>query len=146
MIDDKKTFYAFIRGPSDSPFEGGYFKVFVHLKEDYPFSPPYMKFMTKLYHTNIRSQVERNSVSLVVDTSYLNVHLEGQMAGGHQSHDRPAVRGSAADCGRSRGSPSDVHLWNMTRRTIQWQSYIRRIGMSTTRRRRSGQRSMQQRQ
>ena len=146
MFDDKKTFYAFIRGPSDSPFEGGYFKVFVHLKEDYPFSPPYMKFMTKIYHPNISSQVERNSVSLAVDRSYLFGHSEGQMDGCHEYHHGPAVRGSAADCGRSRGSPSDAHLWNMTRRTIQWQSYIRRIGMSTTRRRRSGQRSMQQRQ
>lgn len=57
VFPDNRTFYAFLKGPSDSPFENGYYKLFVHLKNDYPFSAPYMKFMTKVYHPNISSQV-----------------------------------------------------------------------------------------
>jgi ubiquitin-conjugating enzyme E2 D/E len=42
-----------IIGPSDSPFENGIFKVQIRFPEDYPFSPPKIKFMTPLYHPNV---------------------------------------------------------------------------------------------
>ena len=45
-----------IRGPSDSPYEGGTFGVDIVVPRDYPFTPPAMKFTTKLWHPNVSSQ------------------------------------------------------------------------------------------
>lgn len=53
-IDDTlKIWEVVIPGPKDSPFEGGKFKVKISFPEDYPNSPPYCKFLTKVFHPNI---------------------------------------------------------------------------------------------
>jgi ubiquitin-conjugating enzyme (huntingtin interacting protein 2) len=43
-------------GPPDTPYEGGTFVVDVQIPNDYPFKPPVMKFVTKLWHPNVSSQ------------------------------------------------------------------------------------------
>ncbi|KAF8498534.1 ubiquitin-conjugating enzyme/RWD-like protein [Russula emetica] len=43
------------QGLQDSPYEGGNFEVDIVLPDDYPFSSPKMKFITKVYHPNISS-------------------------------------------------------------------------------------------
>jgi len=45
-----------ITGPPDTPYEGGIFKVTIHIPEQYPFQPPECKFATKIWHPNISSQ------------------------------------------------------------------------------------------
>ena len=45
-----------IRGPHDSPYEGGTFGVDIVVPRDYPFAPPAMKFTTRLWHPNVSSQ------------------------------------------------------------------------------------------
>ncbi len=42
-----------LNGPKDTPFEGGVFKISIKMPSDYPFKPPKMYFLTKVYHPNI---------------------------------------------------------------------------------------------
>ncbi|WWC62458.1 uncharacterized protein I303_105054 [Kwoniella dejecticola CBS 10117] len=46
---------AVLPGPAGSPYEGGLFEVEITIPEDYPFSPPKLHFITKVYHCNIAS-------------------------------------------------------------------------------------------
>ncbi|CAA6660005.1 unnamed protein product [Spirodela intermedia] len=45
-----------ISGPITTPYEGGTFKINIHLPDGYPFEPPKMQFITKVWHPNISSQ------------------------------------------------------------------------------------------
>ncbi|TIB99139.1 ubiquitin-conjugating enzyme 2 [Wallemia mellicola] len=44
---------AIIDGPEGSPYEDGRFQVAISIPNDYPFSPPQMRFLTTIYHCNI---------------------------------------------------------------------------------------------
>ncbi|KAK6626862.1 Ubiquitin-conjugating enzyme E2 4 [Polyplax serrata] len=44
-----------IAGPPDTPYEGGTFHVEIKVPETYPFNPPKVKFITKIWHPNISS-------------------------------------------------------------------------------------------
>ena len=54
-IDDSDIYNweGVLFGPSDSPFQGGIFKVNIQFPVDYPFKPPRVVFTTKIYHPNI---------------------------------------------------------------------------------------------
>lgn len=53
---DEENFHiwnAVILGPEKSPYEGGIFKLELYFTDKYPFEPPKIKFLTKIYHPNI---------------------------------------------------------------------------------------------
>ncbi|KAH1080120.1 hypothetical protein J1N35_019881 [Gossypium stocksii] len=45
-----------IAGPLGTPYEGGSFQIHIALPGAYPYEPPRMKFITKIWHPNISSQ------------------------------------------------------------------------------------------
>ncbi|XBW38266.1 hypothetical protein QEN19_003855 [Hanseniaspora menglaensis] len=47
---------AVIEGPSSTPYEHMKFKVFLIFPPSYPYSPPTVKFVTKIFHPNIDSK------------------------------------------------------------------------------------------
>ena len=45
-----------ITGPEGTAYEGGVFDVDILIPTEYPFEPPKMKFITKIWHPNVSSQ------------------------------------------------------------------------------------------
>jgi len=42
-----------IFGPPDTLYQGGYFKAHMKFPHDYPYSPPTIRFLTKVWHPNV---------------------------------------------------------------------------------------------
>ena len=53
--DNMLKWVATILGPTDTPYEGGVFKLNIHFSSEYPFRAPQIRFLTKIYHCNISS-------------------------------------------------------------------------------------------
>jgi ubiquitin-conjugating enzyme E2 D/E len=53
--EDMYVWEGCIFGPEDSPFHGGVFNLSIQFPVDYPFRPPHIKFITKIYHPNINT-------------------------------------------------------------------------------------------
>lgn len=51
--DSMQEFYAQLKGPKDSPYEGGIWKVHVELPEGYPYKSPSVGFVNRMYHPNV---------------------------------------------------------------------------------------------
>lgn len=73
---DNRNLICFIRGPKDTVFEGAYFKVHCHIPDKYPFEPPVMIFMTKVWHPNISSVVNAYRITSLLDWGYLFRYFE----------------------------------------------------------------------
>ena len=52
MNDNIFEWEAVLLGPSETPYEGGVFKLDIHIPKDYPMKPPNIIFKTKIYHPN----------------------------------------------------------------------------------------------
>lgn len=53
--NDLTHLIGYFQGPPGTSYEKGVFKVDITIPNEYPFKPPAMKFLTKIYHPNISS-------------------------------------------------------------------------------------------
>ena len=56
-IDDcnSNVWYFYLYGPKDTVYNGGKFKLKIEFTNEYPFEPPIITFLTKIYHPNINT-------------------------------------------------------------------------------------------
>lgn len=62
---DLRHMVGTLQGPKGTVYEGGVFDVDIVIPQQYPFVPPKMKYITKIWHPNISSQT--GAICLVSD-------------------------------------------------------------------------------
>jgi len=55
-ITDFTHLHGHFLGPPDTPYEQGTYTIDIKISSEYPFKPPTMRFVTKIWHPNISSQ------------------------------------------------------------------------------------------
>ena len=56
--NDITKWQGIIMGPEKTPYEGGIFVLDITFPKEYPFKPPKIYFVTKIYHCNVNSKGE----------------------------------------------------------------------------------------
>ena len=51
--DEMFKWTGYVKGPPDSPFSDGWFKLKFEVSQNYPQSPPQVKFLTRVFHPNV---------------------------------------------------------------------------------------------
>lgn len=51
--DNMREFRGFIQGPKNSFYAGHLFQIVIRVQNDFPFKPPSVYFLTKIFHPNI---------------------------------------------------------------------------------------------
>jgi ubiquitin-protein ligase len=65
--DDLSVLRGEVRGPPDTPYDGGVFELCIDIPDTYPFNPPKVKFVTRLWHPNISSQTGTICLDILKD-------------------------------------------------------------------------------
>lgn len=56
ISDNIQQWRGRIIGPEETPYHKGEYYISIDIPDDYPYTPPKMKFITKIWHPNISSQ------------------------------------------------------------------------------------------
>lgn len=56
IVDEKDYMHwtGVIYGQNGTPYEGGKFRIDINIPDNYPIKPPMVKYITKIYHPNIK--------------------------------------------------------------------------------------------
>ncbi|KAF5871531.1 putative ubiquitin-conjugating enzyme protein [Botrytis fragariae] len=52
-VNNRQEFYVRFKGPAETPFEGGLWKIHVELPDQYPYKSPSIGFVNRIFHPNI---------------------------------------------------------------------------------------------
>ncbi|KAH8741746.1 hypothetical protein FG386_001320 [Cryptosporidium ryanae] len=61
------NFLGVIRGPIGTPYEKGIFQLDIEIPSEYPYEPPKVKFITRIWHPNISSQTGAICLDILKD-------------------------------------------------------------------------------
>ncbi|EPS33788.1 Ubiquitin-conjugating enzyme E2 8 [Penicillium oxalicum] len=53
LISYRQEFYVRFKGPEETPFAGGHWKIHVELPDQYPYKSPSIGFVNRIFHPNI---------------------------------------------------------------------------------------------
>lgn len=69
LVDDRDLtlLHGEIPGPPDTPYSGGLFRLEIRIPAEYPFSPPKVKFLTRVWHPNVSSQTGAICLDILKD-------------------------------------------------------------------------------
>mmetsp|Transcript_34759 Transcript_34759/g.59754 ORF Transcript_34759/g.59754 Transcript_34759/m.59754 type:complete len:194 (-) Transcript_34759:142-723(-) len=67
VLENNHHLEGTITGPDDTCYTGGVFKVDIVIPDGYPFEPPKMKFVTKIWHPNVSSQTGAICLDILKD-------------------------------------------------------------------------------
>ena len=59
---------GYIKGPPDSAFEEGWFKLIFDVTQNYPRDPPKVKFLTRVFHPNVHFETGEICLEVLITT------------------------------------------------------------------------------
>lgn len=70
LVQFINSFIYFFRGPEGTPYEGGLFTAHISYPQDYPHSPPKMRFVNKIFHPNSNNTLNLNTLKLIYCSNF----------------------------------------------------------------------------
>ncbi|XP_072930700.1 ubiquitin-conjugating enzyme E2-22 kDa isoform X3 [Epargyreus clarus] len=116
LVDESWTeLQGQIAGPPDTPYEGGTFLLEIKVPETYPFNPPKIRFMTKIWHPNVSSVTGAICLDILKDQWAAALTLRTVLLS-IQALLSAAEPNDPQDAVVAKQYRDNIHLFNMTAR------------------------------